>query len=336
MSNLLTAKDLADYKLIGELKLRIEKETDSRCLIDESLAKHTSWRVGGPARLYAYPSSGMALANLIQFCNFERLAFFTIGYGTNLLVSDDGFAGCVIDLAEGARNISVGRTTVRPTAPDEELSAGGGAWLGEVVRIAAEHGLSGMERLAGIPGGVGGGMSMNAGAFGMSISDCLVEATVVDKNGVTTVIKKDDVGFGYRSAPGIAGKTVTETIFHLKKEHKSRIIRTVESTITDRFRRNVMTLPSAGSVFKNPIGGFSAKMVEAVGGKGLREGGVEVSQLHGNFIVNTGAGNASDIVKLINRIRSMVRERFDVSLELEVRTLGFVGDILEDYKTKVI
>jgi len=317
---LLTALDLADEQMVARLKSEIERETSCRCLIDEMLAKHTSWRVGGPARLYVYPFSGRALAELIQFCNQNRLAFFTIGYGTNLLVSDDGFPGCVIDLAEGAKEIQVN---------GEELVAGGGAWLGEVVRIAAENGLSGMEKLAGIPGGVGGGMSMNAGAFGMAISDHLLEATVVDAAGEMITVPKQTIGFGYRSAPGFLGRTITGAKFILTKSSKRKVIREVENTITDRFRRNVMTLPSAGSVFKNPTGGFSAKMVEAVGGKGLKEGGVEVSQLHANFIINSGSGTAQDIVRLIKRIRSLVHAQFGVLLEMEVRTLGFSSDFLE-------
>ncbi len=321
MSRLLTASDLKDQKLVDELKVRIERETSCRCLLDEMLSKHTSWRVGGPARLYAYPSSESALNRLIQFCNSVGLAFFTIGYGTNLLVSDDGFAGCVIDLAEGAREIVV---------DGESLTAGGGAWLGEVVRIAAENGLSGMEKLAGIPGGVGGGMSMNAGAFGMAISDRLIDVTVVGSDGVSVRLEKDQIGFGYRSAPAFVGKTITRANFLMLKRRKSQVIRAVEDTITDRFRRNVMTLPSAGSVFKNPVGGFSAKMVEAVGGKGMKEGGVEVSLLHANFIVNTGSGSSADVVRLIRRLRGLVHDQFGVLLEMEVRTLGFKGSLFED------
>jgi UDP-N-acetylmuramate dehydrogenase len=321
VSAVLTSAELGNKKLVRDLKRKIENQTGCRCLEGESLAKHTSWRVGGPARFYVYPPSCNALAEVIQLCKSERLAFFTIGYGTNLLVSDDGFTGCVIDLAEGARSI---------TLNGDELTTGGGAWLGEVVRTVAENGLSGMEKLAGIPGGVGGGMSMNAGAFGMAISDHFISANVVGNDGKMLAMSKEDVGFGYRSAPGFVGKTIFSAKFHLIKARKNQVIRAVEETIADRFRRNVMTLPSAGSVFKNPVGGFSAKMIEAVGGKGLKEGGVEVSKLHANFIINTGGGTAGDVIRLIRRIRSMVHAKFGVYLELEVRTLGFASNILED------
>lgn len=315
-SELLTRAQLADNRLVRELAFEIGREVEGRCIIDEPLAKHTSWRIGGPARLYVYPASPAALSALIQFCRAKGLPTFTIGYGTNLLVADEGFAGCVMDLVEAARGISV---------KGNQLRAGGGAWLGEVVRLAAEHGLGGMEKLAGIPGGVGGGLSMNAGAFGMAVSDHLTELDVVTADGEQLTISEADVGFSYRSAPGLVGKSVFEARFQLPPARKEEIIRAVEETITERFRRNVMTLPSAGSVFKNPPGVFAATLIEAVGGKGLGLGGVEVSKLHANFIVNARGGTANDILKLIRRLRRLVRDRFDLTLELEVRTLGFEG-----------
>lgn len=314
MSEYLSRSELADIDLTAKLAEEMALAFEGRLLIDEVLSKHTSWRVGGPARFYAYPKTVESLAAVYQFCASKRLRVFTIGYGTNLLASDDGFAGCVIDLVEGAQTLKVN---------GDELTAGGGVWLGDAVRIAAEHGLGGMEKLAGIPGGVGGGASMNAGAFGMAISDHLVEVQVVSWDGKIRCMSKSDVGFGYRSAPGLVGQTVYQARFQLLHQKKSEVIRAVEDTITERFRRHVMTLPSAGSVFKNPSGGFSAKMVEAIGGKGMSEGGVEVSSNHANFIVNARGGTAGDVIRLIRRIRGKVREQFGVTLELEVRTLGF-------------
>ncbi len=314
LTEMLTRDSLSDAKLVESLADEIRREVAGRVQLDEPLSKHTSWRIGGPAKIYVYPASIQALAALSQLCRARGLPTFTIGFGTNLLVADDGFAGCMIDLAESARTLIV---------KGDLLRAGGGVWLGEAVRSAAENGLAGMEKLAGIPGGVGGGMSMNAGAFGMAISDHVLELQVVTGDGEIQTLSKSDVGFAYRAAPGLAGKTMFEALFQLPHGRTEDVVKAVEETITERFRRNVMTLPSAGSVFKNPPGGFAAKMIEAVGGKGWSEGGVEVSQHHANFIVNTRGGTAGDIINLIRRIRGLVRSQFGVTLDLEVRRLGF-------------
>lgn len=314
----LTRADLKDSLLIENLEQAMISETGAKVLIDEPLSKHTSWRIGGPAKLYAYPVSLESLCSVIKFCNHHGLETFSIGYGTNLLASDEGFAGCVIDLADAARYLKI---------QDQFVTCGGGVWLGELVRSVAESGLKGMERLAGIPGGVGGALAMNAGAFGMSISDHLTEVRTVDAEGAIQILPRNAVNYGYRTAPGLVGRTVFDARFELHRDYRELVVGVVEETINDRFRRNVMTLPSAGSLFKNPEGGFAAKMIEAVGGKGLVEGGVEVSQLHANFVVNQRGGTAMDILNLIRRIRKLVRNRFGATLNLEVRLVGFEGEV---------
>lgn len=319
MTELLTAKELASQNLVRSLKTEIERNISGACLIDESLAGHTSWRVGGKAKFYVFPQTADDAASLIQLCRVKRLAHFTIGYGTNLLVSDDGFPGCTIDLTRNFRKIEI---------KNAHVVVDGGVWLSEAVRKTAENGLAGMEKLAGIPGGVGGGLSMNAGAFGMAISDCLTSLMVLDDDGKKLTLKKEEIEFAYRSAPGLEARTVVSAEFYLRKDRASRVERIVAETLEDRVRRNTMLLPSAGSVFKNPANGFAAKMIEAVGGKGMGEGGVEVSRKHANFIINRDSGNASDIVRLIRRIRAMVADKFGVELKLEVRTLGFGVDFL--------
>jgi len=314
----LTSRDLTDADLTRRIERAIRDSISGRILLDEPLARHTSWRVGGPAKFYVYPDSLADLATLSRLCRSLNLATFTIGYGTNLLASDGGFAGCVIDLADGAGEITLEGGT---------LHAGGGVWLGELVRFASEHRFSGLEKLAGIPGGVGGALQMNAGAFGKSISDHLLEVTGSTPAGDVATLVKDQIGFGYRVAPGLKEVAVFTAQFAFPEGEPTEILRGVEETIAERHRRNVMTLPSAGSVFKNPPGGFAAKMVEAVGAKGMREGGVEVSGLHANFIVNTRGGSAADILNLIRRIRGLVRAKFGALLDLEVRTIGFEGEL---------
>ena len=305
---------LKDRRLLEELASEIRREVAGRCLLGEPLAKHTSLRVGGPARLFVYPADIDAASSLLQLCRYRELETFIIGYGTNLLVSDDGYSGCIIDLADACREVAV---------EGDRLEAGAGVWLNDVVKIAADNGLAGLEKLAGIPGGIGGGLSMNCGAFGATISDNLIDLFVMDMNGSVIRMSKDNVSFTYRRAPGLVGKTVLKAGFRMTFAAPEDVIRVVEETVTERFRRNVMSLPSAGSVFKNPPGHFAARLVEAAQGKGMSVGGVEVSELHANFIVNRRGGTASDIIELIRRLRRLVRQHYGIELELELRTIGF-------------
>lgn len=315
--SILTRKELGERKLVDKLAKLIVKEVKGRCLVDEPLARHTSFRTGGPARFYVYPDRVEDISTLIRLCDEKGLQTFVIGYGTNLLVSDDGFAGCVIDLTESCRNLAI---------TGNRLESGSGNWSSDVIKSAAEHGLAGMHRLAGIPGGLGGLLFMNGGAFRTSISDFLTSVEVMDLNGKIAVLRREEVNFEYRSAPGLKDKIILGAIFELDSDRPETIMKAIEETITDRYRRNVMTLPSAGSVFKNPPGMFAAKLIESVGGKGIRMGGVEVSPNHANFIVNDRGGTSSDIVNLIRKVRGLVEEQYDVSLYLELKTLGFEGD----------
>ena len=306
--------ELWDERFRDAIAAELRTAVRCRCLTMEMLSKHTSWRVGGPAALFVYPDDADALSGLLQFCRERTLPHFVIGYGTNLLAHDRGWAGCVIDLANACRNLTV---------EGDVLRVGGGVWLNDVVKAAAEAGLQGMEKLAGIPGGLGGGMSMNCGAFGSAISDYLVNVEVAESDGARHKISKEEVDFQYRRAPGLVGRVVLGAEFRMPVAPREEIEQAIEATIQERFRRNVMTLPSAGSVFKNPPGLYAAKLIESVGGKGTQVGGVEVSTLHANFIVNARGGTAADIAELIRRIRRLVWEKHNVRLDLEVRTLGF-------------
>jgi UDP-N-acetylmuramate dehydrogenase len=314
----LSRKDLADVKLVRKLAASICRSIEGRCLIGEPLAKHTSFRVGGPAALYVYPANSEALASLLKLCNECSLDVFVIGYGNNLLVSDDGFPGCVIDLTEAFRKILI---------EGVKLTASAGAWLNDVVEKTAEHGLTGMERLAGIPGGVGGGMAMNCGAFGTFISDHLKSLRVMDYSGEANDLARDVIEFGYRTAPGLAGRIVLGAEFELEYDKPRQTLRLIEETIAERYRRNVMTLPSAGSTFRNPTGHFAARLLESVGAKGMKVGGVEVSAQHANFIVNTSGGSAADIAALIRKLRELVYKNHQIELKLELRTIGFDYEI---------
>jgi UDP-N-acetylmuramate dehydrogenase len=305
---------MLNKKLIEDIAAEVSVNVKGICLTNEPISNHTSFKVGGAAALYTYPENENALNSLLQICQTHSIKTLLIGYGNNLLVSDNGFNGCVIDLTETFRKIEV---------DDTHISASSGVWLNDVVDITAVKGLSGMEKLAGIPGGVGAGLSMNCGAFGSYISDFLVDIRVMDSKGNIKTLKKSEVEFGYRETPGLNGLIVLRAGFDLNREKPVVVKDLVVETIDERHRRNVMILPSAGSVFRNPKGDYAAKLLEGVSAKGMRVGGVEVSKAHANFIVNSNNGKASDIMELIQKLRDLVFNKYNIELKLELRTVGF-------------
>ncbi|MBT7789200.1 MAG: UDP-N-acetylmuramate dehydrogenase [Calditrichaeota bacterium] len=309
---------ISDHFLSNQLVEEMQADIRGRFLINEPMSGHTSFRIGGPALLYAYPGSIEDVSKLIKFCVSKGIQYTIIGYGTNMLVSDMGFDGCVIDLAESCRNIDI---------DGNRLIAGAGQWGNDIVRKAAENGLGGLEKLSGIPGGLGGWLKMNCGAFGSSISDHLISTNVICNEGKIQTISKHDAKYSYRSSTGLDGKTIFGAEFLLVPEKSEKLLQVVEDTITERYRRNIMTLPSAGSLFKNPPDNYAAKLIESVGGKGMQFGGMEISPSHANFAINTRGGTASDVVDLINTIKMLVQDNHNIELELELQLLGFNDEI---------
>ena len=296
--------------IISEIKNNIR----GRLLTQEPMANHTSLRVGGVANLYHYPQSREDLSKLLKFCAKRNIEVFIIGYGTNLLVSDDGFDGCVIDLSDACRELE---------RDGNEFTVGAGVWGGDLVRFAAEIGYAGIASLAGIPGSVGGWMKMNAGAFRHTISEVTKSVEVMSSNGEISDLDNEEINYAYRRSPGLDGKIVTGAKFILSKADRSEVTAEVDKTIETRYERNVMTLPSAGSIFKNPTGYFAAKLIESLGFKGKQSGNVHISKRHANFIVNSGGGCASDVKDLIEIIKDKVNTEFNVELETEVKMLGW-------------
>ena len=314
MNGEVKTNNLRDKGFLEEIALHIRNYVECRLLFDEPMSGHTSFRIGGPAGLYIYPASILALSNLVMICAEKGINYRVIGFGTNLLVSDAGFGGCVIDLADACRDFRIEETAV---------NVGAGLWGSDIVRKVAENGLAGMERLAGIPGGLGGWIWMNCGAFQSSISEHLTTVDVMSGDGTTHTMAHSEIRFAYRSAPGLIGKTILGAKFLLERGDAIELQREVEMTIAERYRRKLMALPSAGSLFKNPPNQFAAKLIDSAGGKGMKVGGVAISENHANFVVNSKGGTAADMVELIRRIRLLVLERYDILLELELKTLGF-------------
>jgi len=285
-----------------------------RILMDEPLASHTSFRIGGPADFYLYPKDSEDAAAVVRACAAEAVPRFVIGLGTNLLAADAGFRGVVIDLSESSRTLQTEGHTV---------TAGAGIPLWDMLTYCAERGLSGLESLAGIPGSVGGGIRLNAGAFGGEIKDCLLSVTLADPDGSLTVHPRKDLRMEYRHTDLPDGAVVVQAQFAFREGDPSRMKAEHEAILRQRREKQPLSLPSAGSVFKRPPGEYAGRLIEESGLKGLRIGDAMVSGKHANFIVNIGAASASDVMRLIGEIQIRVSDRFGIRLEPEIHFLGF-------------
>lgn len=285
-----------------------------RLLEDEPLSGHTSFRIGGPADFWFFPKDIEDLAAGLKACSGGGVPVFVIGRGTNLLAADAGFRGVVFDLSDSFSGVSVEGT---------DVTAGAGGLLWDVLNACTARGLSGFEPLAGIPGSVGGGVRLNAGAFGREVRDCLVDVTTVEPDGTVTVRTRDDLRMEYRRTALPDASVVAGARFRFEPGDPLRMKAEQEAVLARRREKQPLSMPSAGSVFKRPPGDFAGRLIEDSGLKGLRVGDAMVSGKHANFIVNVGSASASDVKALIDEIRGRVHARFGVTLEPEIRFLGF-------------
>lgn len=284
-----------------------------RVLENEPLCAHTTFRVGGPADVMAFVRSEKELSEL--FTNFKSETITVIGNGSNVIVKDKGIRGLTIVLGEEFSMIDV----------DEcEITASAGALLSKIARTAYTHSLTGLEFASGIPGSLGGGMAMNAGAYGGQLSDVCVSARVLDpETGEIREYPASELALGYRtSMPLKTGRIVTSAKFALKAGDKEEILKTMEDLNARRREKQPLAYPSAGSTFKRPEGHFAGALIEGANLKGASVGGAQVSTLHAGFIINTGTATAQDILDLIKHVQNTVFEKYAVKLEPEVRVLG--------------
>jgi UDP-N-acetylmuramate dehydrogenase len=281
------------------------------------LASLTTLRVGGPAQILAEPRTVDELQKAIRVARSAQVPLFYLGLGSNIVVSDAGYDGIVIRAQEDLRRIQM---------TDHVISSGPAARLLDLTIFAAGQGLSGIESLSGIPGTVGGGLAMNAGAYGGEISDTLVEADVLFENGTIVTLKREQIGFGYRKAPALQNVVILQSRYALKPGNKQEIYHEMRRVWKLRRDKQPLNFPSAGSVFKRPPNEYAGRLIEAVNGKGTRVGGAMVSEKHAGIFVNTGGATAEDFAALVREIRRRVYERFGIMLEPEVRTVGFSED----------
>lgn len=280
--------------------------------ISEPMSQHTWLKIGGPADYYLKPSDREDIVNVIRFFREREFPYMIIGRGSNLLVHDEGFRGAMINLEDVLSEIKLEGGEVRVDA---------GVWISTFVDFCIKNGFAGTEMLAGIPGTIGGAVRMNAGAYGGEISDHIVEVDIIRDNKIMKV-KKDEAGFSYRKS-GFTQDVVLSARFRFPKKDKEELVRVRRDLLIKRNAAQPVNFPNTGSIFKNPEGNFAAKLIESCGLKGKRAGGAMISDLHANFIVNTGNATAKDVYDLMVTMRNEVYKRFNVLLENEVLLVGF-------------
>lgn len=276
------------------------------------MARHTTWRVGGPADLFIEPLDRDELGRALALLGQARIPWLAVGGGSNLLVRDGGIRGAVLHLKH-LRRLEI--------APTGQVKAGGGLPLMTLIRATTAQGLAGLEALAGIPGTVGGGVAMNAGAGGQQLADVVESATLLGTTG-ETIWSRERLQFGYRRS-ALAGEWIlVEADLGFRRDSAARLAEIVRQRLAQRRAAQQVGGPNAGSVFRNPPEQPAWKLIEQAGLRGARVGGARVAERHANFIVNTGDARARDIIELIDRIRDEVRKVSGIELEPEVRIVG--------------
>jgi UDP-N-acetylmuramate dehydrogenase len=281
--------------------------------LDEPLARHTSWRVGGPARRLYRPADADDLAEFLRRLDLDEPLLW-LGLGSNLLVADSGFPGTVVETQGCLLNLApVGDRGVRAQA---------GASCAKVARFAARRGLVGIEFLAGIPGTMGGALAMNAGAWGRETWPHVARVHTIDRRGDIRERTPADYKIGYREVVGPAGEWFLEAELVLSAGDTEAAAARIRELLDRRANTQPTGLPSCGSVFRNPTGDHAARLIEAAGLKGTTIGGAQVSEKHANFIINLGSASALDIDRLIELVRARVAETSGVLLVTEVKRIG--------------
>ncbi|WP_435924938.1 UDP-N-acetylmuramate dehydrogenase [Paenibacillus sp. DYY-L-2] len=283
-------------------------------LPNEPMSKYTTWKIGGPADALIVPENQEQLADLIRILREEDIPWMTIGKGSNMLVSDKGVRGAVIKLGQELEEIRFNGT---------EAEAGGGASFVRLSIMAGKHGLTGLEFAGGIPGTVGGAVYMNAGAHGSDVSRIFKSAEIVLETGEMVTYGAEDMEFSYRHSVlhGQRG-IVTRARFSLETGDRLEVAAAMAAYKDRRRKTQPLQQPCAGSVFRNPPGDHAARLIESAGLKGRRVGGAEVSELHANFIVNTGQATAEDVLTLMEQIKDTIASKFEIALVPEVFFVG--------------
>lgn len=294
--------------------LQLAEELNCPALQNESMSKHTTFKIGGNADVFITVPSKDALCRLVRLCRGEEIPVFLLGNGSNLLVSDQGIRGAVLALCGEFEKIRL--------VDETTIECGAAVTLAKLCQFALKESLSGLEFAWGIPGSVGGAAYMNAGAYGGEMKDVLLSCYHVTPDGVPGTLKKEELDLSYRhSAYTDNGCVITSVKVGLKRENPLLIRERMEDYMARRKSKQPLEFPSAGSVFKRPAGYFAGALIEGCGLKGKRVGGACVSDKHAGFIINDKNATCRDVENLVREIQETVREKTGVSLECEIKTV---------------
>ena len=283
-------------------------------LFDEPMSRHTTFRIGGNARCLIRISDKSQLMKLVPYLNLIEQEYFILGNGSNLLVGDKGYSGIIVKLENNMGSVTV---------EDDRMTVPAGTLLSRAAAAARDNGLSGMEFASGLPGTIGGGIVMNAGAYGGELGQIVESVEVMNRDGEIMVLDNATMEFGYRTSviknrPFI----VLQTVLKLNKGSKEEINRKMEELAQRRREKQPLEYPSAGSTFKRPDGHYAGKLIMDAGLRGFSIGGARVSEKHCGFVVNCGNATAMDVREVIEEVQQRVKDKFGVALEREVIYLG--------------
>jgi len=296
--------------LIGDL---LDRLGESGVRLGESMALHTTFRIGGNADVFAKPCSIDDLVFVLSACKAAVVPCFVLGNGSNLLVRDGGIRGVTVSMMD----------MTQITLEGNKIRAQGGVLLSTLSKFALKHGLSGLEFAEGIPGSVGGGVVMNAGAYGGEVADVFSHGVFIDKQNQVIQMDNPAMAFSYRkSAAQSGGLVVAEAVFELTAADTAEIAATMADFQAQRTSKQPLDKPSAGSTFKRPPGKFAGKLIMDAGLRGYAIGGAQVSEKHCGFVVNKGGATAADVLALMEHVIQTVKSKTGITLEPEVKIVG--------------
>ena len=300
-----------DYSRLAE----VCRKNGTLCEFDHILAPHTSMKIGGPCDVFLRVSDEASLKEALTVCREDKLPYFILGKGSNLLISGKGFRGCVIALSSAGTGGSV-------AVSGNTVTAWAGSTLHSVCLAALEHSLTGLEFAYGIPGSLGGALFMNAGAYGGEMKDVVKSCRYIDGSGEIKEMSAADMELSYRSS--IFSRrdfVITSVTMELSAGDKTAIKSRMEELMQRRRDKQPLEFPSCGSTFKRPEGYFAAALIEECGLKGFAVGGAQVSTKHSGFVVNTGGATFEDVMAVVNDVKRVVLEKKGVALECEMLIL---------------
>lgn len=290
------------------------KSFGCKVLQNEPMSKHTSFKIGGPADFFIEVSNSTQLANVLKLLTEKNIEYFTLGNGSNILVSDKGIRGCVLKLIGEFNHINV---------DNDIIEVGASVLLSHAAKYALKHSLSGLEFASGIPASMGGAVYMNAGAYGGQMSDIVIECSHITPTGKLITLKNKDIKFEYRHSIYTDKKNIITSVkLQLIPEDTNLIKKTMDDLSKRRKEKQPINLPSAGSVFKRPKEHFAGTLIEQCNLKGVAAGGAMVSEKHAGFIVNYDHASCQNVMDLVQHVQNTVYTQTGVKLESEIKLIG--------------